>query len=140
MSTLAALAALPAALLAVWVLLRSRVSRGLERTPDATRWHARADAARRRRRHLPRPHASGSGSRSLVGPLTASEQLLGIYAGASLLFLAGLVDDVRTLPPLAKLGAQFVAAGIVLATGTGVELVHTPLAGDPARRSSGSSG
>ena len=125
MSTLAALAALPAALLAVWILLRSRVSHGLERTPDATRWRA-----------APTPLVGGAGIylglsvglwlAVLLGPLTANEQLLGIYTGASLLFLAGLVDDVRTLPPLAKIGAQLAAAGIVLATGTGVELVHAP--------------
>ncbi len=125
MSTLAALAALPAALLAVWLLLRSRVSRGLERTPDATRWHA-----------APTPLVGGAGIyiglstglwlAVLLGPLAATEQLLGIFAGATLLFVAGLVDDVRTLPPLAKLAAQVTAAVIVLATGTGVELVHTP--------------
>jgi UDP-GlcNAc:undecaprenyl-phosphate GlcNAc-1-phosphate transferase len=124
-STLAALAALPAALLAVWVLLRSRVSRGLERTPDATRWHA-----------TPTPLVGGAGIylglsvglwlAVLVGPLTASEQLLGIYTGASILFLAGLLDDIRTLPPLAKLAVQLAAAGLVLATGTGVEIVHNP--------------
>jgi UDP-GlcNAc:undecaprenyl-phosphate/decaprenyl-phosphate GlcNAc-1-phosphate transferase len=124
-STLAALAALPAALLAVWGLLRSRVARGLEGTPDESRWRASAT-----------PLVGGLGIYAglsvglwlavLVGPLEATTQLVGIYCGASLLFLAGFVDDRRSLPPLAKLAAQVAGAAIVLATGTSVEIVHTP--------------
>ncbi|MBA3843033.1 MAG: Gfo/Idh/MocA family oxidoreductase [Actinobacteria bacterium] len=124
MSTVAALAALPAALLAVWALLHSRVSRGLEQTPDASRWRA-----------APTPLVGGIGiyvglSAGLwlavaAGPLDASRQLIGIFAGASLLFLAGLIDDVRSLPPIAKLAAQLAGAAIVLSTGTSVEIVSS---------------
>ncbi len=123
-STLAALAALPAALLAVWTLLHSRVSRELEQTPNASRWRAAAT-----------PLVGGLGIyiglstglwlAVLVGPLEASKQLIGIFAGASLLFLAGLVDDLRSLPPLAKLTAQLAGAAIVLSTGTSVQIVHS---------------
>jgi UDP-GlcNAc:undecaprenyl-phosphate/decaprenyl-phosphate GlcNAc-1-phosphate transferase len=123
-STVAALAALPAGVLAVWVLLHSRVSRGREQTPNATRWRAAAT-----------PLVGGIGIYAafavglwlavLAGPLEASGQLLGIFAGASLLFLAGLIDDVRSLPPLAKLGTQLGGAAIVLSTGTSVEIVHS---------------
>jgi UDP-GlcNAc:undecaprenyl-phosphate GlcNAc-1-phosphate transferase len=60
----------------------------------------------------------------LAGPLTATTQLLGIYAGASLLFLAGLADDLWSLSPVPKLLAQITAAALVLATGTRVEIVH----------------
>ncbi len=125
MSAVAALAALPVALLVVWALLRSRVSRGLEQVPDQSRWRASAT-----------PLVGGVGIylglsvgiwlAVLVGPLTADRQLIGIYAGATLLFVAGLADDLRTLPPLAKLATQFAGAGIVLATGTTVELVQSP--------------
>jgi UDP-GlcNAc:undecaprenyl-phosphate GlcNAc-1-phosphate transferase len=124
-STLAALVALPTALAVVWALLRSRYSRNLERAPDESRWRASAT-----------PLVGGIGIYVALaagvwlavaaGPLTATLQLGGIFAGASLLFLAGLVDDVRSLPPVAKLAAQFGAAAIVLSTGTGVQIVHTP--------------
>ncbi|HEY5295795.1 MAG TPA: NAD-binding protein [Gaiellaceae bacterium] len=124
MSIVAAVAALPAALLAVWALLHSRLSHGLEQTPDASRWRAAAT-----------PLVGGVAIYAglsvglwlavLVGPLEASRQLVGIFAGASLLFFAGLIDDIRTLPPLAKLAAQLAGAAIVLSTGTSVEIVHS---------------
>ena len=42
-----------------------------------------------------------------------------------MLFVAGLVDDFFTLSPVAKLAAQFAAAGIVLASGLTVEIVDS---------------
>jgi UDP-GlcNAc:undecaprenyl-phosphate/decaprenyl-phosphate GlcNAc-1-phosphate transferase len=123
-STVAALAAFPATLLAVWALLHSRLSRGLERVPAQSRW-----------RIAPTPLVGGVAiylglSAGLwlavaVGPLEATTQLAGIFAGASLLFLAGLVDDVWSLPPIAKIAAQLTGAAIVLSTGTTVEIVHS---------------
>ena len=90
MSTLAAVTALPVAALAVFFLLRSPIARRLRQTPESTRWHT-----------APTPLIGGVGIylgftvgiwlAVLLGPLTASTQLVGIYAGASLLFLAGLV-------------------------------------------------
>ena len=53
----------------------------------------------------------------------AHEELLGILGGAALLFVAGLVDDVYTLPAWLKLAAQFGAAAIALASGLSVEIV-----------------
>ena len=46
-----------------------------------------------------------------------------MLGGAALLFAAGLVDDVYTLPAPMKLAAQFGAAAIVLSTGLSVEIV-----------------
>jgi UDP-GlcNAc:undecaprenyl-phosphate GlcNAc-1-phosphate transferase len=98
------------------------VASGLERTPDASRWRAAAT-----------PLVGGVGIYAgftvglwlcVLGPLGADRRLLGIFAGASLLFVAGLIDDVRTLPPIAKLAAQLGGAAIVLSTGTTVELFH----------------
>jgi UDP-GlcNAc:undecaprenyl-phosphate GlcNAc-1-phosphate transferase len=129
-STLAAFAALPASALAVWALLRSPLSRRLRRTPESSRWQTAA-----------RPLVGGVGIylgfatglwlAVLLGPLTASTQLLGIFAGATLLFLAGLADDLWSLAPPLKLGAQLGAAAIVLATGTNVQIVHTPFVAIP---------
>ena len=121
MSTVAAFAALPAAALGVWVLLHSSLSRNLERRPEAGRWRTAAT-----------PLVGGIGiylglvagtGLALLGPLHANEQIAGIAAGATLLFLAGLADDVATLPPVAKLAAQFGAAAIVLSTATSVQIV-----------------
>ncbi|HET7648726.1 MAG TPA: hypothetical protein VFK17_09150, partial [Gaiellaceae bacterium] len=124
MTTLAALAALPAALLAVWVALRSPLRLRVVAAPSADRWHER-----------PTPLLGGVGifagiSAGLwiavaAGAIPATRELAGIYGGVSLLFLAGLVDDIRALPPLGKLVLQVAAAAIVLATGTNVELVHS---------------
>ncbi|HEY6962600.1 MAG TPA: Gfo/Idh/MocA family oxidoreductase [Gaiellaceae bacterium] len=123
MSTLVALAAFPTALALVWTLLRSRVSHGLGRVPEASRWRAAAT-----------PLVGGIAifaglsvgiwATVAAGPLTATEQLTGIYAGATLLFVAGLLDDLFSLSPLPKLLAQITAAAIVLATGTNVQIVH----------------
>jgi UDP-GlcNAc:undecaprenyl-phosphate GlcNAc-1-phosphate transferase len=123
-STLAALAAFPAAALSIWALLRSRFARNLERAPEETRW-----------RTAPTPLVGGIGiylgltvgvGLAVLGPLGADRQLIGIFAGASLLFLAGLADDLWSLPPIAKIAAQLGGAAIVLVTGTSVELVHSP--------------
>ncbi|HEX6761730.1 MAG TPA: hypothetical protein VF094_02905, partial [Gaiellaceae bacterium] len=62
-----------------------------------------------------------------AGALPLSRELGGILGGCAILFVAGLVDDMFHLPPLAKIAAQVAAA--VLATGTDVQLIHTrPLA------------
>jgi UDP-GlcNAc:undecaprenyl-phosphate GlcNAc-1-phosphate transferase len=123
-STLAAVAALPAAALAVWILLRSPVAARLVAAPSADRWNER-----------PTPLLGGIGifigiSSGLwlavaVGAVPATRELAGIYGGIALLFVAGVVDDLRPLPPLGKLAVQVAAAILVLATGTDVQLIHT---------------
>ena len=47
----------------------------------------------------------------------------GILAGVTIVFVAGLVDDLRQLSPIAKLAAQILAAVVVLASGLDVEIV-----------------
>jgi UDP-GlcNAc:undecaprenyl-phosphate/decaprenyl-phosphate GlcNAc-1-phosphate transferase len=123
-STLAALAALPAAALAVWSLLHSPLARRLVAAPTADRWHERAT-----------PLFGGVGIflgltagiwiAAAAHAFPVTKELGGIYGGIAILFLAGLVDDVRALPPLAKLLLQFAAGGLVIATGTNVHLVHS---------------
>jgi UDP-GlcNAc:undecaprenyl-phosphate GlcNAc-1-phosphate transferase len=123
-STVAAVAALPAAALAVWILLRTPVAERLVAAPSADRWHERST-----------PLLGGIGIYTgitvglwlavAVGAVPATRELAGIYAGITLLFTAGLVDDLRPLPPIGKLGVQVAASIIVLATGTDVQLIHT---------------
>jgi UDP-GlcNAc:undecaprenyl-phosphate GlcNAc-1-phosphate transferase len=121
-SPLAAVVALPVASLVVLALLRSRLSRRLEPTPDASRWRS-ASTPLVGGVAIYLGLAAGVWLAVAVGSLGTSRQLVGIFAGASLLFLAGLVDDVWTLPPIAKLGAQLAGAAIVLSTGTSVQIV-----------------
>ena len=66
---------------------------------------------------------AGVGAAVAVGATDASSELLGILGGCAILFVAGFVDDVYTLKPVAKLAAQFAAAAIVLASGLTVEIV-----------------
>ena len=117
-------------MITVWLLLRTRLASELVAAPSTERWHER-----------PTPLLGGIGiyvgiSVGLwlaiaVGAIPLDEPILGIYVGITLLFVAGLVDDVRALPPLAKLAAQIAAAVIVVAAGTRVELVHTPIVAWP---------
>jgi UDP-GlcNAc:undecaprenyl-phosphate GlcNAc-1-phosphate transferase len=123
-TTLTALAALPAAVVAVWAALRSPLRLRLVAAPSADRWHER-----------PTPLLGGVGIFAGIsagiwiavaaGAIPATRELAGIYGGVSLLFGAGLVDDIRALPPLGKLALQGAAAAIVLGTGTNVQLVHS---------------
>ena len=45
------------------------------------------------------------------------------------MFAFGLIDDLRSLPPPAKLAGQFAAAGVVIASGIRVEIVDNGLVG-----------
>jgi len=65
-----------------------------------------------------------------AGALSADESLLGIFGGVALVFLAGLADDLWSLPPLAKLAVQIGAAFLVLETGTRVQLITNDVAAD----------
>jgi UDP-GlcNAc:undecaprenyl-phosphate/decaprenyl-phosphate GlcNAc-1-phosphate transferase len=126
-STIAALA-FPAAALAVWALLRSPLAGRLVAAPSGERWHERAT-----------PLLGGIAIffgitvglwlAIAVGAVPLTREIAGIYGGISILFVAGLVDDVRALRPVAKLALQFSAAILVLATGTEVQLIHERVIG-----------
>jgi UDP-GlcNAc:undecaprenyl-phosphate/decaprenyl-phosphate GlcNAc-1-phosphate transferase len=55
-----------------------------------------------------------------------NRQMAGIAAGATFMFLTGLVDDRIGLRPYLKMAAQTVAACILLATGTTVTVIPIP--------------
>ena len=121
MNAIAAIAALPLSAAIIWATLRLRPRR-LVAAPSGDRWHDRET-----------PVGGGIGIvlglvgavllALATGALPWSSELGGVLAGCAILFVAGLVDDVRSLPPLAKLGAQLAAAVIVLASGLSVEIV-----------------
>ena len=122
MDAVVTIAALPVTFAVLWALLRSPLGTRLVAVPNGERWHER-----------PTPTFGGVGIFAgflaavllalAVGALDWSSELGGILAGVSILFVAGLVDDLHHLSPLAKLAAQIAAAVIVLASGLEVEIV-----------------
>ena len=126
METIVTIAALPVTFAVLWALLRSRIGDRLVAVPSGERWHEQ-----------PTPTFGGVGIYVgfVAGVLAAlaaaavvwSSELGGILAGVTLVFLAGLVDDVRHLSPIAKLAAQIGAAVIVLGSGLEVEIVSNPI-------------
>jgi UDP-GlcNAc:undecaprenyl-phosphate GlcNAc-1-phosphate transferase len=122
----AALAALPASFLTIRGLLHTAVARHLVAAPRAERWHTRST-----------PLLGGPGIFAgllvavavglLVDAVPLSRELGGIVGGCAILFLAGLVDDLYSLPPLAKLAAQVGAAVVAIVAGIRVEIVGNPV-------------
>ena len=117
-----AIVALPISYLTLRALLRSSVGDRLVAVPSGERWHDRTT-----------PIFGGVGIFTgfaaatvlavAVDAVAGRGELWGIVGGCALLFVAGLIDDVRRLSPLWKLGAQFGAAGIVIASGLRVEVI-----------------
>lgn len=54
-------------------------------------------------------------------------ELGAILTGATWLACVGLVDDRRALSPWAKFAAQFLAAGVVIASGIHIEIIRIPI-------------
>ncbi len=122
MSALAAIVAFPVAALTIWALLRTSVGRRFVAQPSGDRWHESAT-----------PSFGGIGIYAglvagiaaclLAGEIDPTWEVAGIVAGVSIVFVFGVVDDLRSLPPLAKLAIQIGAAAIVIAGGLRVEIV-----------------
>jgi UDP-GlcNAc:undecaprenyl-phosphate GlcNAc-1-phosphate transferase len=118
----AALAALPASLLTIRGLLHTPAARHVVAAPRADRWHTRST-----------PLLGGCGIFAglavavaialAAGLIPASRELAGILGGCAILFVAGLLDDLFQLPPIAKIGAQVAAAAVVLLAGVRVEII-----------------
>jgi len=117
-----AIASLPVAYFVLRALLRSSAGERLVAVPSGERWHDR-----------PTPtfggvgifagFVAGTGLALAFDAVDGTGELWGILGGCALLFVAGLVDDLRHLSPIAKLAAQFGAAGLVLASGLRVEVI-----------------
>jgi UDP-GlcNAc:undecaprenyl-phosphate GlcNAc-1-phosphate transferase len=123
------IAALPVACLVLWALLRSpNVARRLVAVPTGERWHDRVTPTFGGV-GIAAGLAAGAALAVAVGAVDASWELAGILGGAGILLVAGVIDDVRHLSPLAKLAVQFGAAGIAIAAGLRVELVTNDVLG-----------
>src|ERR687896_918697 len=117
MTAFPALIALPVSAAVILLLLRSPAARLLAKVPHGDRWQMDAT-----------PILGGIAIYTAIivaltvaaanGGFEPSTELLGIVGGITIVFLAGLYDDVRHLSPLAKLATQIAAAGLVIATGT----------------------
>jgi len=116
------IAAFPLTVAVLWSLLRSPAGARLVAVPSDERWHEQ-----------PTPTFGGVGIFAgflggvalalAVGAVEWSGELGGILAGTTVVFAAGLIDDLRHLSPIAKLAAQVAGAVIVLASGLHVEIV-----------------
>jgi len=126
MTAVASLAALPASLLTIRLLLATPAARYVVAAPRADRWHVKST-----------PLLGGSGFIAGIlagyavavatGYVHAGEQLYGIVGGCVLLYTAGLVDDLYDLPPIAKIAAQVGAAALVLSTGEHVQVISNDI-------------
>ena len=122
MIAIVSIAAFAVAVAVLWILLRSPAGARLVAVPSEARWHEQ-----------PTPLFGGVGifagfSAGILlalatGAIEWSGELGGILAGVTIVFLAGLADDLWHLTPIAKLAAQITAAVVVLASGLDVEIV-----------------
>lgn len=58
--------------------------------------------------------------------LPVNSQMVGIFAGAFILLILGVLDDVFDLSPYLRLILGFLAAGLVVFSGTGIDFVSNP--------------
>ncbi|TET36571.1 MAG: undecaprenyl/decaprenyl-phosphate alpha-N-acetylglucosaminyl 1-phosphate transferase [Planctomycetota bacterium] len=89
---------------------------GLRAKPRSDRWHSKAT-----------PLLGGAAialafGLALAFGAYASRTMLGIVCAGGLMFFVGLVDDIRPLSPWIKILGQLVAAVILIATGTYVDI------------------
>ncbi len=123
-----ALAALPVSFLTIRALLRTPAAVQFVAAPSADRWHTRSTPLLGGT-GIFAGLAVGSAIAVSTGAVSADARLGSIVGGCAILYLAGLVDDVRQLSPLAKIAAQVAASALVIAAGVRVELVHNDVAG-----------
>jgi UDP-GlcNAc:undecaprenyl-phosphate GlcNAc-1-phosphate transferase len=128
MSAVAAIVAFPVAALTIWALLRNGLGGRLVATPSGDRWHVQ-DTPLFGGVGIFLGLLAGVGACLAVGAIDPTWELAGIAGGAAIVFAFGLIDDLRSLPPVVKLAGQFAAAGVVIASGIRVEIVDNALAG-----------
>lgn len=61
--------------------------------------------------------------------LTIEQRILGILLGAAIVAAIGFLDDRKDTNPYLRLLGQFLAAGIVVASGIGIAFISNPLGG-----------
>ncbi len=129
MRFVAVAAGLPVVAAVIWTVVRSPLARLAVAAPTQDRWHTRAT-----------PlvggvgifagFLAGIGACLAAGAAPATKELLAIVAGCAILFLAGLADDIRSLGPLVKLGAQVLAACCILIGGLSLQMIGNDVLAD----------
>src|SRR5438128_7521574 len=122
MTAALATCARPAAALATWARSRSPLGRRVVAEPRGDRWHERRTPLLGGV-GLFTGLLAGVGAALAADALEPSKELFGILGGCAIVFGAGLADDLRALPPVAKLASQVAAAALVIATGLQVQIV-----------------
>jgi UDP-GlcNAc:undecaprenyl-phosphate GlcNAc-1-phosphate transferase len=122
MSAAVAVVALPVSAFVIWVLLRSPVALRLVAHPTGERWSEHSTPTFGGV-GLFLGLAAGIGAAIAAGGVHERKELLGILGAAALLFVAGLIDDLRSFPPGVKLAVQGGAAALALSTGLSVQIV-----------------
>ena len=129
MNALVAVAAAPIAFLVIAGLLRwPRALSAFGADPRPDRWHTSST-----------PAFGGIGIfagfvaavllATTIGPVGIPGEMLAAVAGGAIVFAFGLLDDLVHLHPAAKLGAQLVAAFVVLQSSISVEFVSSSTLG-----------
>jgi UDP-GlcNAc:undecaprenyl-phosphate GlcNAc-1-phosphate transferase len=121
MSALAALVALPAAALVIWLLLRTGLAGRLVAAPRDDRWH-QVVTPKLGGVGIFAGILGGVGTALATGAIEPTREVGSILVGCGILFAAGLADDRFHLSPIAKISAQVAAAGAVVAGGVRAEL------------------
>jgi UDP-GlcNAc:undecaprenyl-phosphate/decaprenyl-phosphate GlcNAc-1-phosphate transferase len=106
----------------LWALLRTSLGSRLVAVPSGQRWHEE-ETPTFGGIGIFAGFAAGVLAVLATGAIGWSGELGAILGGLSLLFVAGLVDDLWRLNPLAKLAVQVTAAVVVLAGGLEVQIV-----------------
>lgn len=61
--------------------------------------------------------------------LPLDQRMIGILLGGAIIVIIGFLDDRYDINPYARLVGQFIAAGIVVASGIGIAFISNPLGG-----------
>ncbi len=123
MTAVPVIVALPVAAAVIWGLLRFSFARRIVSRPSGERWNER-ETPLFGGVGIFLGFAAGIGAVFAAGGVTSKkEELLGVLGGCAILFVAGLIDDIRSLNPVVKLAAQGGAVALVLSTGLSVEIV-----------------
>ncbi len=117
-----AFTAFPASLLMIWALLRTPASGHVVAAPSTDRWHTHSTPLLGGT-GIFAGFLAGTGVALASGVVPVSWKLGGVVGGCTLLFVAGLVDDLVRLTPVMKIAAQVAAGALVLASGVRVEIV-----------------
>jgi len=122
-------AGLPVTAAVIWAVVRSPLGARVVAAPRLDRWHTRATPLLGGV-GIFAGFLAGVGACLATGATPATKELLAIGGGCAILFLAGLADDVFSLPPLVKLGAQVLAGVSVLLGGLSLDLIGNDVLAD----------